>query len=74
MSKYARGENPRSIKNLHPNIPQIHEEPKTARINTVLTPTGKKGVIKLAEKYNLSLSELIERIGRGEFELVKKAS
>ncbi len=74
MSKQGRGMNPRSLENLRPNIPQIHDEPKTARINTALTPTGKKGVLKLASQYNLSLSELIEQIGRGEFELVRKVS
>lgn len=74
MNEHGRGMNPRSLKNLRPGIPQIHDEPKTARINTALTPTGKEGVLKLAEKYNLSLSELIEQIGRGEFQLVRKAS
>ncbi len=72
MSKYTRGNNPKSIGNLRPNIPQIHDEPKTARINSVLTPTGKEGIVKLAKKYELSLSELIELIGRGEFEITRK--
>ena len=72
MPKYAPGKHPESLKNLRPNIPQIHEEAKTVRLNTHLTPTGKRGVMELAEKYNLSLSELIERIGRGEFEIVRK--
>ena len=74
MSEHGRVMNPRSLENLRPNIPQIHDEPKTERINAVLTPTGKKGVRKLASQYNLSLSELIEQIGRGEFELVRKVS
>ncbi len=74
MSEHGRVMNPRSLENLRPNIPQIHDEPKTERINAVLTPTGKKGVRELASQYNLSLSELIEQIGRGEFELVRKVS
>jgi hypothetical protein len=72
MSKYTLGNNPKSLANLRPNIPQIHDEPKTARINSTLTPTGKEGIIKLAKKYDLSLSELIELIGRGEFEITRK--
>ena len=74
MSKPGRGMNPRSLNNLRPNIPQIYDEPKTARINTALTPTGKKGVQKLAEDYGVSISELFELVGRGEFQLVRKAS
>ena len=74
MRKYGIGQNPNSLRNLRPSIPQIHDEPKRARINANLTPTGKQGIVELAKEYNLSLSELIELIGRGEFELVKKAS
>jgi hypothetical protein len=74
MRNYEIGKNPNSLKNLRPSIPQIHEEPKRARLSAYLTPTGKQGVKKIAQEYNLSMSELIELIGRGEFDLVKKAS
>lgn len=68
----GRGTSPESLKNLRPHIPQIHDEAKTARLNPVLTPTGKEGILKLAASYDLSLSELIEQIGRGNFVLVRK--
>ena len=72
MPKYEPGKHPESLKNLRPNIPQIHEEPKKMKLNTSLTEVGKRGISEVAKKYNLSISELIERIGRGEFELVRK--
>lgn len=69
---YGIGQHPRSLQNLRPHIPQIHDEPKTARINTALTPTGKEGLVKLATEYGLSFAELLEQIGRGNFVLVRK--
>ncbi len=53
---------------------KIHDEPKSVRFSTKMTPTGKAGLEALAEEMGLSLAEFVEQIGRGEFELVRKAS
>ena len=53
--------------------PLVYEEPKKRRHLTV-TQTGWNEVQALAKRHNLSVSELLERLARGEFELVRKAS
>lgn len=46
------------------NQPALYDELKSS-LDLTLTPTGKKGLEQQARKWNLSKSELIERIGRG---------
>lgn len=62
------------LRGLKQGIEPIHEQPKTENFTTRLTPEGKKGFEELAERLGLSKSELIEKLARGEFELVHKAS
>lgn len=47
-------------------IGDLWGEPKNNRINLALTDTGKKELEKKAEAIGISVSELIERIARGE--------
>jgi len=42
---------------------ELYDEPK-ARWGLSLTPTAVKGLDELAEEFNISRSELVERIGR----------
>ena len=41
-------------------------EPKTGRLELSLTPTAKERLMKQAKSMNISASELIERIVRGD--------
>jgi hypothetical protein len=59
---------------LKQGIDPIHEQPKTASFTTRLTPEGKQGFEELAQRLGLSKSEIIEKLARGEFELVPKLS
>jgi hypothetical protein len=59
---------------LKKGIDTIHEQAKTASFATRLTPEGKKGFEELAQRLGLSKSEIIEKLARGEFELVPKLS
>jgi len=47
----------------------IWDEPKTSRLNASLTPTGHKGLKAMAERMRLSISEIIELLGRQELQL-----
>lgn len=51
------------------NEGSIWDEPKTARINASLTPTGYAGLKALAVRMSSSISEIIERLGRQELQL-----
>lgn len=42
-----------------------HGQPKTERLNASLSPDGKQGLMDIADSYGISVSELLERIGRG---------
>jgi hypothetical protein len=53
--------------------PLVYDEPKKRRHLTV-TQTGWYEIQQIAETHNLSVSELLERLARGEFKLVRKAS
>lgn len=44
----------------------LHGEPKDQRLNGLLTATGKQGLTNLAKEYGVSVSELLEKIGRRE--------
>lgn len=50
----------------------IYDQHKTESFTTRLTPDGKAGFQKLAKSLGLSKSEIIEKLARGEFEIVKK--
>lgn len=52
-------------------IPELHDELK-ARVTLALTPTAVQGLDSLAEKLEVSRSELVEQIGRGEIQLCRK--
>lgn len=60
----------KSLENLIPKK-QRYSEPKQRFLLSV-TPTGKKGIKRLAEGYNLSVSELIEGLARGKFRLIQE--
>ncbi|MFG6094718.1 hypothetical protein SPB21_05685 [Leptothoe sp. ISB3NOV94-8A] len=42
-----------------------HGQPKTERLNASLSPDGKQGLMDMADSYGVSVSELLEQIGRG---------
>jgi hypothetical protein len=50
--------------------PDIWDEVKR-HVAVALTPTGVRGLDAVAAEMNLSRSELIERIGRGLFKVVR---
>ncbi|HIK15390.1 MAG TPA: hypothetical protein IGS53_08935 [Leptolyngbyaceae cyanobacterium M33_DOE_097] len=50
------------------NQPEIYSEVKV-RTSIALTPTARLLIDELAKSFDLSRSELIERIARGEFEI-----
>ncbi|MFM2315025.1 MAG: hypothetical protein RLZZ04_4301 [Cyanobacteriota bacterium] len=54
-------------------VPELHDEVKK-RVNLSLTPTAIAGLDKLAEEFNLSRSELVEQIGRGNIPLAEQRS
>ncbi len=45
--------------------PKSYSEAKDRRVSVALTPTGYEGLNSLAQTRGVSLSELLERIGRG---------
>lgn len=47
---------------------------KKRRVNLTLTPTASEGLEKFAQALNLSVSEFIERIGRGLIPVLAKDS
>lgn len=58
--------NPKSLENLtHEGRPQAYDEAKQGHRVTV-TPTGWEGFRSIAEQLDISVSELIERFGRGQ--------
>ncbi len=71
MAIMERKINPKSLENLTPGgKPWNKKYKKTVAVTARTSPEAKKGWEELAQQHNLTLSELIERIGRGEFELV----
>ncbi len=71
MAIMERKINPKSLENLTPGgKPWKKKYKKTVAVTARTSPEAKKGWEELAQQHNLTLSELIERIGRGEFELV----
>ncbi|MDZ8257983.1 hypothetical protein [Nostoc sp. ChiQUE01b] len=45
------------------DVPEMYDEVKK-RVNLALTPTGIEGLDAIASNFDLSRSELVERIGR----------
>lgn len=45
--------------------PKSYSEAKERRVSASLTPTGYQGLNELAQARGVSISELMERIGRG---------
>lgn len=48
----------------------LWDEPKSARLNASLTPTGLEGLKAMASRLRLSVSEVIERLGRQELQIM----
>lgn len=46
-------------------IPEDWDEPKTEKLTLQMTPTGRRLIGEIAQKFNISISELVERIARG---------
>ncbi len=46
-----------------------HGQPKVARVSAALSEDGKAGLVELAEERSISLSELLEQIGRRQIPL-----
>jgi hypothetical protein len=56
--------NPKSLENLtHEGRPTTHGEKKVTH-NISVTPTGWSGVLNIARAFGVSVSELIEQVGR----------
>lgn len=49
--------------------PKTYSEKKEKRMSLSLTPTGYEGFAAVAQELGLSMSELIERIGRRQISL-----
>jgi hypothetical protein len=64
-----RGRSPNSLKNLNRKGTKPLHGKKKQPTTIALTPEGNKGARKLARSRGMSLSELIERLGRGELSL-----
>lgn len=75
MAANTKNKYPESrLRGLKKGIEPIYEQPKTENFTTRLTPEGKQGFEDLAKSLGLSKSEIIEKLARGEFELVRKIS
>ena len=76
MATNTKNKYPESrLRGLKKGVDPIHaQQPKTENFTTRLTPEGKKGFEELAKSLGLSKSEIIEKLARGEFELVQKIS
>ncbi len=62
------------LKNLELGRKPKFEEPKTTYFSCRLTEVGKKGLKELSGQFGLKPADLIERLSRGEFELVRKTN
>ena len=62
-STFSSGNHPRSRKNLRPRKPTYGQN--KVRKDVYVTPDGWNGLKEVAEKHEVSVSELVERIGRG---------
>ena len=75
-TNYARGENPNSLANLKPGYgtkPRGFNSEEKKRRNLSVTETGWKGTQLTAREYGCkSVSEFLEKLGRGEIDLSKK--
>ncbi len=66
MSAKQRKINPKSLENLtHEGRPPAYDEPKEGHQVSVTT-TGWAGFRSIADQLDISVSELIERFGRGQ--------
>ncbi len=73
MAIVQRQMNSKSLENLTPGgKPWKKQRKKTLAVTARTSPEARKGWERLAQQHDLTLSELIERIGRGEFELVHR--
>jgi DNA-binding GntR family transcriptional regulator len=64
---------PAQLANLTKDKP-FYDELKSVILTTRLTPTAKQRLREIADDYDLSVSELFEKIARNEFELIRKSS
>lgn len=66
MAAKSRKFNPKSLENLtHEGRPPAYDEPKEGHSVSV-TATGWMGFCSIADQLDISVSELIERFGRGQ--------
>jgi hypothetical protein len=71
MGKYQSS--PAQLANLK-QVERFYDELKSTSLTTRLTPTAKQRLREIARDYDLSVSELLEKIARNEFELIRKSS
>jgi hypothetical protein len=50
-----------------------HGQSKVDWVRARITPDGKDGLERLAESYQISLSEFLERLGRGQINLATQS-
>ena len=62
------------LKNLELGRQPKFDVPKTTYFSCRLTEVGKKGFLELSEQFGLKPADLIERLSRGEFEVIRKAN
>ena len=65
IMKYKRGSHPESKKNLLKSATPFYEEKKRGR-HIAVTDTGWDGIKAIAKDQDLTISQLIEKIGRKE--------
>ena len=65
---------PNSLANLQSGSNPAYADPKKRRHITVTNPGWQKAKAIAKEKFGLSISELVEQIGRGKFEVVEVSS
>lgn len=65
-STYRRGYHPASLSNLNKDGAKPRYEQRKKSHQVLVTPDGWEGLRTLACEYGLSISELVELIGRGE--------
>ena len=51
-----------------------YDEPKDQRFSAVLTKTGKNGLVAIANELGMKPVELLEAIGRGDYQVVPSDS
>lgn len=70
QTQYTQGKHPNSLANLKKTEGRTPDyDSRKKRRNITVTDEGWSGFEKLAKKYGVSKSDIVERIGRGEIKL-----